>query len=336
MAHITYRQPIQEAPTSTTTKGGGVLLSAVEVDGNMKSLNEDIQLRLLRSGDSLTGAINMAPHATVASATMVDLASIASNNISINGTASIESFGNLPDGSTRQIRFVSTATVVHGANIILPYAANITAIAGDYASFVSAGAGVWRLTSYSRNLEIPAGTIDQYYRGDKTWRDLYTDIRSATLDGISLASSVVIGASDTVIAAFGKLQKQIQLKQDALVSGSNIKTINGSSIVGSGNIQISNQAMSMPADAARLAVNTSYMINGNSSSGFVFYLPNATPGQFVEFIDMYGNWETGSWYVGYDATGGKVMGLVENMLVNRSNYNFKLVYTDTTGGWRIV
>jgi hypothetical protein len=79
------------------------------------------------------------------------------------------------------------------------------------------------------------------------------------------------------------------------------------------------------------------MINGNSASGFIFYLPgSATSGQFVEFIDMYGNWDTGAWNVGYDITGGKIMGLTENMLVNRANYNFKLVYTDATGGWRIV
>lgn len=55
---------------------------------------------------------------------------------------------------------------------------------------------------------IAAGTTAQYFRGDKTWRDFFTDVRAATLTGLSTSSSSDIAASDTVLGAMGKLQGQ--------------------------------------------------------------------------------------------------------------------------------
>lgn len=54
-----------------------------------------------------------------------------------------------------------------------------------------------------------AGTAAQYFRGDKTWRDLATDVRAAPLTGLSTATNTAITASDTVLSAPGKLQAQI-------------------------------------------------------------------------------------------------------------------------------
>ena len=48
-----------------------------------------------------------------------------------------------------------------------------------------------------------------------------------------------IAATDTILQAVQKLDGNIATKQDTLVSGTNIKTINGSSILGSGNLVIS-------------------------------------------------------------------------------------------------
>lgn len=70
---------------------------------------------------------------------------------------------------------------------------------------------------------IAAGTTAQYYRGDKAWRDLNTDVRAATLTGLSLATGTAITATDTVLTAAGKLQKQITdldtAKQDSITAG---------------------------------------------------------------------------------------------------------------------
>lgn len=68
---------------------------------------------------------------------------------------------------------------------------------------------------------------------------------AAVLTGLSVATGGVVVDTDTVLAAVGKLQKQITDlaatvggKQDALVSGTTIKTVNGSSLLGAGNLVI--------------------------------------------------------------------------------------------------
>lgn len=55
---------------------------------------------------------------------------------------------------------------------------------------------------------ITAGTIAQYWRGDKTWRDFFTDVRAATLTGLSTATNSAVTAADTVLVGIGKLQAQ--------------------------------------------------------------------------------------------------------------------------------
>ena len=61
---------------------------------------------------------------------------------------------------------------------------------------------------------ITAGTTAQYWRGDKSWRDFFTDVRAATLTGLSTATNAAIAAADTVLVALGKLQAQISAKAD--------------------------------------------------------------------------------------------------------------------------
>lgn len=333
MAFLTLKQATQALPGSTTVKGS--LLSAIEVDSNLLSLNADIQTRVLKTGDTLTGALNWSAIQTIASAATTNIAVATSNVVTVSGTTTITALGTIAAGAERTVFFSGSLTLTHNAtSLILPYAANITTAAKDVAKFVSLGAGNWQCVSYSRDITI-AGTTDQYLRGDKTWTDFFTSVRAATLTGLSLVASTAVTAADTVLVAIGKLQAQVSTKQATLVSNSNIKTVNNTTLLGPGNIQVGKLAEATPINGTRLAVNTQYHINGSVVSGFIYYLPSGTIGQEIEFVDMYGNWNTGAWYVGYDATGGKVMGLTENMLVNRANYNFTLVWTDATGGWRI-
>ena len=55
---------------------------------------------------------------------------------------------------------------------------------------------------------------EKYWRGDKTWSDFFTGVRSATLTGLSTATNAVVVAADTVLAAIGKLQAQVSEKFD--------------------------------------------------------------------------------------------------------------------------
>ena len=76
-------------------------------------------------------------------------------------------------------------------------------------------------------------------------------VRAVVLTGLSLAVGTAVAATDTVLEAFGKLQKQINDlvaslagKQATLVSGTNIKTLNGSTLLGSGDLAISGVSLS--------------------------------------------------------------------------------------------
>ena len=120
----------------------------------------------------------------------------------------------------------------------------------------TAGSAAWdTLTANEVGAEpsVSVGTTDQYFRGDKTWRDLFTDVRAATLTGLSTATNAVISATDTVLAALGKLQAQVSAKQDTLISGTSIKTVNSTSLLGSGDITIggvTGQASSVDGEVA--------------------------------------------------------------------------------------
>lgn len=56
---------------------------------------------------------------------------------------------------------------------------------------------------------VTGDTAAKYWRGNKTWSDFATDVRVTVLTGLSTATNAVIVAGDSVLAALGKLQKQI-------------------------------------------------------------------------------------------------------------------------------
>jgi hypothetical protein len=113
---------------------------------------------------------------------------------------------------------------------------------------------------------IAAGTVTQYWRGDKTWRDFFTDVRAATLTGLSTATNAVVAATDTVLAAIGKLQAQVSTKFDK--TGGDI----------GGNINFTGTARRISGDfsngtiASRVMFQTS-TVNGNT---VVSTLPNGS------------------------------------------------------------
>lgn len=104
---------------------------------------------------------------------------------------------------------------------------------------------------------ITAGTISQYWRGDKTWQTFPTiptvtpsaltktddtnvtltlggTPSTALLQGVSLTLGWTGTLADSRIASAATWNA----KQDLLLSGTNIKTINGSSVLGSGDFAV--------------------------------------------------------------------------------------------------
>jgi len=62
---------------------------------------------------------------------------------------------------------------------------------------------------------IAAGTSAQFWSGVKSWVDFATTVRGSVLTGISFAVSTAVVATDTLLAALGKLQAQITALQSS-------------------------------------------------------------------------------------------------------------------------
>jgi hypothetical protein len=120
--------------------------------------------------------------------------------------------------------------------------------------------------------------------------------------------------------------------QPTLTSGTNIKTINGSSILGSGDLVVSGAAVSeviniASSSATAVTYNTYIVI----TSGITLTLP-ATPtaGLWVNVS----NRSTGNFTIGRNAT--NIMGLAEDMIIDVNASGIRLVYADATRGWVLI
>ena len=90
--------------------------------------------------------------ADIAAAATVDLSAATGDWIDVTGSGGpITSFGTVTAGAERLVRFTGAPTITHNAtSLILPTGANITAAAGDCATFRSLGGGNWYCSTYQR------------------------------------------------------------------------------------------------------------------------------------------------------------------------------------------
>lgn len=151
------------------------------------------------------------------------------------------------DASAYNDRFKGKFTTLIALQTAFP-----TASVGDYAQ-VDAGS-VSNVKNYNWDSEdgwilggdgTGATNTDGLIEGSSNLYFTTARVLATILTGISFATGGAIVSTDTVLQAFGKIQKQINDvftalsgKQDALVSGTNIRPINGQSILGSTNLVI--------------------------------------------------------------------------------------------------
>lgn len=104
---------------------------------------------------------------------------------------------------------------------------------------VSSGIPSWKKLTSSG--DIPSNT-DSLSEGSTNFYFSEERVRATVLTGLSLVTNAAITATNTVLEALGLLQKQITdlgtSKQSTLVSGTNIKTVNSNSLLGSGDISV--------------------------------------------------------------------------------------------------
>lgn len=122
---------------------------------------------------------------------------------------------------------------------------------GDYA-IVDIGSGtdaveyIWDTDEgWVQGGSAGASTTDALPEGSTNLYFTTARVLATLLTGISFVTGGAITATDSILIAFGKIQKQISdalvsigLKQDVLVSGTNIKTVNYENLLGSGNLPI--------------------------------------------------------------------------------------------------
>lgn len=94
----------------------------------------------------------------------------------------------LYDGGFRIVRFTATTTMTHGAGLVLPGAANITAVAGDMAIFVGYAANTVRCVSFSR-LNLYTAYDDNTIHG--------ADVASATTTNLDTATGFLVDVTGT-------------------------------------------------------------------------------------------------------------------------------------------
>lgn len=122
-----------------------------------------------------TIAAHDATHANgddIASAATLDLDAATGDQVDVTGTTTITAI-TLAPGRLRTVRFTGALTLTHGANLVLPGAANIVTAAGDVAVFRGYAGGVVRCVHYQRaSLVTIAATPTELQAGAATNRVL--------------------------------------------------------------------------------------------------------------------------------------------------------------------
>jgi len=121
-------------------------------------------------------------------------------------------------------------------------------------------------------------------------------------------------------------------KQDALVSGTNIKTVNGDSLLGSGDLEVSGGLEYVTKTANYTAADKQGVLADTSGGSFTVTLP-ATPatGAQVVVADAGSAWGTNNLTVGRN--GSTIGGLAENLVCDITGASVQLVYDGST--WEV-
>jgi hypothetical protein len=173
--------------------------------------------------------------------------------------------------------------------------------------------------------DVNTGVIDDQFvspntLANSTWAFTVAKVLATALSGLSVTSGGVILATDTILQAFGKIQYQITnlntIYQTILVSGTNIKTITGNSIVGAGDLVVI-----MPTANASLAGTGSRIVEASTTG-----VPSASKELVSGFLSVGATatllTNTANWNVLGVYTGTAITGTFQGQMYSDSNYFF--------------
>lgn len=149
-------------------------------------------------------------------------------------------------------------------------------------------------------------------------------------DEVRILSLKAVGS--IAVSDINGLQAALDAKQTTLVPGTNIKTVNGASILGSGDLAVGGSGYTVKS-ANYTAVSGDNILANTGGGSFTITLPSSPAnGSVVNIADCTGTFQTNALTV---ARNGKtIMGLAEDMIASINGASFGLVYNGST--WRII
>ena len=279
----------QDGPIITYTDGKGIVLTTVEDNGEEIGVNINIDTDIIQeklvsssniktiNNEDLLGSGNLNVQPTLVSGTNIKTINnqsiLGSGNISISGGGGVSDYDQLSNrpqinnntltGDQSSSDLGLQDTLVSGTNI---KTINNQSLLGSGNITISGGGGTSDYDQLSNRPQINGHTLS----GDMSTSDL------------------------------GIVIPDVSTKQDTLVSGTNIKTINGQNILGSGNLSITqiqadwNQDNTIAADYIKNkptipAAQVQSDWNASSGMGQILNKPNlatvATSGSYNDLID---------------------------------------------------
>jgi hypothetical protein len=216
---------------------------------------------LALTGGTLTGALNEAQGADIASAGTVNLTTATGNYVHITGTTTITAI-TLAQGAPRTVVFDGALTLTNGASLLLPTGANITTAAGDTAVFRGEAAGVVRCVFYYRkagtSLTATASNTIAQLNTNVTVTDSGTGKVETTVDG-TIISEETLDARKSTIDGGSTLYPEFKCR--AWVNFNGTGTV---AILASGNVSsiTDNAAGSYTINFTTAMPDTNYSVSG--------------------------------------------------------------------------
>jgi len=143
------------ATTQTTTAfafNSWDTVSLVVTADTIDDIQDEVEAKVAKSWDTMTGVLWFAQGATIASWSTVNLATATGNNLTVSWTTTITAFWTVTAWAEFTLTFSGILILTHnGTSLILPTSANITTAVWDVAKMLSLGSGNWKCIAYTRS-----------------------------------------------------------------------------------------------------------------------------------------------------------------------------------------
>lgn len=143
-----------------TARADDVLTVERHIEGSTSrafNAGDPVSLRLtagavlpLHNG-ALTDALNEAATVPMASSASMAIGAAGANTLAVSGSSAVSAFDAITPGATRRMTFAGSLTLTHHAvSMRLIGGADIVTAPGDWAEWISLGAGNWQMMNYTR------------------------------------------------------------------------------------------------------------------------------------------------------------------------------------------